>query len=113
MRENGKTFKRPEKFSLERRLHSSFGVVAGEQSYDVRIRFSAFAADFIREKRWHASQQSRELKDGGLELRMTISSLAEVQRWILSWGGYATAVAPKELKEMVREAAERICSGGL
>jgi predicted DNA-binding transcriptional regulator YafY len=108
LRENGKTFKRPEKFSLERRLHSSFGVVAGEQSHDVRIRFNAFAADFIREKRWHASQQLRELKDGGVELRMTISSLAEVQRWILSWGGHATAVAPAELKSMVREAAEKI-----
>jgi proteasome accessory factor B len=108
LHENGKTFARPAKFSLERRLHDSFGVVAGEQKADVVIQFDAFAADFIREKRWHASQQLSELKNGGVELRMKLSSLAEVQRWILSWGGHATVLAPKELRVLVRDAAQQL-----
>jgi len=35
-------------------------------------------------KKWHESQQLRELKDGGAELRMKLSSLQEIERWVLS-----------------------------
>jgi proteasome accessory factor B len=83
----GKTFERLQKFSLEERLRDSFGVHSGEGEYDVVIRFNARAADYVREKKWHASQQLKDLKDGGVELRLKLSSLMEVERWILSWGG--------------------------
>ena len=106
----GKTFPRPAKFSLEKRLHDSFGVVSGEGVFDVVIRFDAFAAGYIREKRWHPSQELRELKGGGAELRMKLSSLAEVQRWVLSWGGHAKVISPKELAVSVREAAQQLLS---
>jgi predicted DNA-binding transcriptional regulator YafY len=104
----GKTFPRPAKFSLEQRLHASFGVFSGQGEFDVVIRFDAFGAGYIREKKWHPSQELRELKDGGAELRMKLSSLDEVQRWVLSWGGHAKAVAPKELVEKVRDSARQI-----
>ena len=110
LEQTGQTFARPARFSLEKRLHDSFGVVTGEGEFNVVIRFDAFAAGYIREKRWHASQELRELKGGGVELRMKLSSLAEVQRWVLSWGGHAEAVAPKELADDVRRAARRILS---
>jgi predicted DNA-binding transcriptional regulator YafY len=42
---------------------------------------------------------------------MKLSSLAEVERWILSWGGDATVVRPRELVEAVKSAARRIISG--
>jgi predicted DNA-binding transcriptional regulator YafY len=106
----GKIFPRPAKFSLEKRLHDSFGVVSGEGEFEVVIRFDAFAAGYIREKRWHPSQELRELKGGAAELRMKLSSLAEVQRWVLSWGGHAKVIAPKELARSVREAAQQLLS---
>jgi len=104
----GKTFARPQKFSVERILHNSFGVHSGTGEYDVVIRFDSFAADYIREKRWHPSQQLSELKDGGVELRLKLSSLGEIQRWILGWGGSAQVLKPRELIHSVREAAGRI-----
>ena len=76
------------------------------------IRFQPRAADYIREKKWHASQTLRDLPGGGVELRMTLSSLAEVQRWILSWGGEAQVVQPRELVESVQAAAKKILAGG-
>jgi proteasome accessory factor B len=106
----GQTFPRPARFSLEKRLHDSFGVVSGQGEFEVVIRFDAFAAGYIREKRWHPSQELRELKGGAAELRMKLSSLAEVQRWVLSWGGHARAIAPKELAASVRQAAEQLLS---
>ena len=105
VRPTGKTFERTQKFSLENRLRDSFGVHSGEGSYDVVIRFNARVADYIREKKWHESQQLRGLKGGGVELRMKLSSLAEIERWILGWGGDAHVVKPRELAEAVRRAA--------
>jgi predicted DNA-binding transcriptional regulator YafY len=107
----GKTFERTQKFSLEKRLRDSFGVHAGEGEFDVVIRFNPRAADYIREKKWHPSQTLRDLKDGGAELKMKLSSLAEVQRWVLSWGGDAKVLQPKQLVESVRAAAQKILAG--
>ena len=104
----GKTFERTQKFSLEKRLRDSFGVHAGEGKFEVIIRFAPRAADFIREKKWHPSQTLRDLKDGGAELTMNLSSLAEVQRWVLSWAGEAVVVKPRELAESIRAAAQLI-----
>jgi len=104
----GKTFERTQKFSLEKRLRDSFGVHSGEGEFDVVIRFNARAADYTREKKWHPSQTLRELKGGGAELKMKLSSLAEVERWVLSWGGDAVVVKPTQLAEAVKAAAKKI-----
>jgi proteasome accessory factor B len=108
IQETGRTFARPKRFSLDQRLRDSFGVVAGQGECDVVIQFNELAADYIREKRWHPSQQLRELRDGGVELRLKLSSLVEVQRWVLSWGGNAVVKQPRELAEAVQTAAARV-----
>jgi predicted DNA-binding transcriptional regulator YafY len=104
----GKTFERPSKFSLEQTLRNSFGVHSGKGVHEVVIQFTPYAADYIREKKWHPSQELRELKGGGVELRMQLSSLGEVERWVLGWAGNATILGPKELAEAVGRAAEHI-----
>lgn len=108
VKQTGKTFERPQGFSLEKRLRDSFGVHSGEGHYYVVLRFSPKVADFIREKRWHDSQELRELKGGEVELRLKLSSLLEIERWVLSWGENARVVRPKELAESVRRAAKAI-----
>ena len=107
-RETGQAFRRPQRFSLEKRLRDSFGVMSGHGDFEVMIRFGEAAADYIREKRWHPSQQIIELADGGVEVRFRLSSLVEVQRWVLSWGGNAIVCAPPALVESVRKAAQAI-----
>jgi proteasome accessory factor B len=104
----GKTFARPQKFSLEKRLRDSFGVQSGQGHFEVVIQFNELVADYIREKKWHESQVLRELKNGGLELRMKLSSLAEVERWVLGWAGNARVMKPPELAESVANAARKI-----
>ena len=52
----GKTFVRPQKFSLQKRLRDSFGVQSGQGQFEVVIQFQELVADYIREKRWHESQ---------------------------------------------------------
>jgi proteasome accessory factor B len=108
IKQTGKTFSRVAGFSLEQRLRNSFGVHSGKEKFDVVVRFSNKAADYIREKRWHDSQELKEVKGGAVELRMKLSSLAEVERWVLSWGGNAAVVQPRELAESIRDAAKRM-----
>lgn len=109
-KQTGKTFARPDKFSLEQRLRGSFGVHSGQGDYDVVIRFDARVADVVREKKWHESQQLIELKNGGVEMHLKLSSLVEIQRWVLGWGGDAKVIKPRELSASVRESAKKILS---
>ena len=108
VRQTGVKFEKDPKFSIRDELGSSFGVHSGTGKYKVLLRFSSKVADYIREKRWHATQQLRELKDGGVELQMTLSALVEVERWILAWGGEAQVIGPKALRDKVRISARTI-----
>jgi proteasome accessory factor B len=108
VRPTGKIFTRPQKFSLEKRLRDSFGVHSGEGEFEVIIRFNARAADYVREKKWHESQKLHELKGGGVELALKLSSLLEIERWVLSWGGDAKVLKPRELAEAIKQAAQKI-----
>jgi predicted DNA-binding transcriptional regulator YafY len=108
----GVTFEKDPSFSLKEQLGSSFGVHSGTGKYKVVLQFSEKVADYIREKKWHPSQKLRERTGGELELQMTLSSLVEVERWILMWGGAARVVAPAELGDRVRTAAELILKNG-
>lgn len=100
--ELGKKFAKPEDFSLVELLMSSFGVFTGEGSFRVRIAFDEFSAQLIRERTWHPSQEIRERGDGTLELQLQLDSLEEIERWVLSWGGHAKVLAPRQLQQRVK-----------
>lgn len=104
----GKSFDRPDSFTLDNYLADSFGVYKGDESYDIRVRFTKTVAPLIKEKNWHPTQQIKTLKDGSLELSLQLSHLSDIQRWILGWGSQATVLAPKELAETVRVEAQGI-----
>ena len=108
IKQTGKTFPRSQRFSLEKRLRDSFGVHSGDGQHDVVVRFNGGVADYIREKKWHESQKLRELKKGAVELQLRLSSLAEIERWVLGWGGNAMVIRPAELAASVCQAAKKI-----
>jgi proteasome accessory factor B len=89
-------------FDLDAYMGPHFGVFAGERERRVAIWFSPDCAPYIRERDWHPSQKIREGKDGSLVLSFRLSHLLEIRRWILSWGGNAKALTPRELREDVR-----------
>lgn len=73
----------------------------------VRVRLRGRAAAEIRERRVHRSQTLVERAGGEVEVGFEVAGLAEVERWLLAYGGDATAVAPPELVENVRAQLER------
>ena len=101
-------FVRPERFSLGGRLQGSFGVFGAgrEKSFKVKLRFDAFASQLVRERSWHESQRIQEDLDGGLVLELTLSSLEEVERWVLSWGTHVEVLQPVRLRRRLKEVGE-------
>ena len=103
----GRRFLRPPDFRLEDHFAGSFGVWSGEGRggavYEVAIRFRGFAARVVAERRWHPSQEILPLSPDGesIELRLRLSALEDVARWILGFGSQAEALAPAELRETV------------
>lgn len=100
-----KRFTRPEDFSPERFFASALGVLPGTGDHRVRIRFDAQAADRVRERVWHESQEVKELAEGAVELTIRLGALAEIERWVLGWGKLAEVLAPDELRMSVAQAA--------
>ncbi|MGH7943801.1 MAG: helix-turn-helix transcriptional regulator [Opitutaceae bacterium] len=101
----GKQFVRPPDFSPEKFFANALGVLGGERDYRVVIRFSAAVADRLREREWHESQELHDLPDGRLELRLRLGALPEIVRWVLTWGGDAEVMQPKELREQLKQTA--------
>ena len=99
-------FVRPEGFSAEGFLKGSFGVYGGgetEKERKVVLRFNPWAASLVRERRWHGSEVKKELAEGSLELTLTLTSLEEVERWVLGWGPHVEVVRPLELRRRLAE----------
>jgi predicted DNA-binding transcriptional regulator YafY len=101
VRETGKSFRRRPELAPDRILKGSFGIYSGRGQYEIRLRFDAWAGRLVEERMWHPSQKIHRLRDGRLELKMTLGSLPEVERWILSWGSHVEVLGPAELKRSV------------
>lgn len=93
------------------RMARSWGIVYGDDEYEVTVDFSAEVADRIAETSWHPSQRLTRLPGGGVRLDLRIPSFLEFMPWVRSWGSAACVVAPPELRDEVaadlREAARR------
>jgi predicted DNA-binding transcriptional regulator YafY len=109
--DTGEQFERPADFRIEDYLDGTFRALRGEgKPRRVRLRFTAEAARYVREKEWHPTQKLQERKDGGVELSLRLSHLGEVKRWVLSYGAACEVLEPAELRRMVREEVQRTIS---
>ena len=103
-------FEKPSDFSPETFFASALGVLGGDGNFLVVIRFKAEIADLVREREWHESQEKHELTDGGLELRLRLGALAEIERWVLGWGAAAEVIKPAALREKIRATAAALAT---
>ncbi|MEI8033386.1 MAG: WYL domain-containing protein [Chlorobiaceae bacterium] len=97
-----KHFTIPKSFSLENYMDKSFDQIHESRAYDVVIRFTPFQAQWIREHRWHPTQEIEEHKNGSLILRMRVGALEAIKRWVMRYGSEAEVLEPQELREMIK-----------
>jgi proteasome accessory factor B len=103
-------FQKPDDFTPEKFFANALGVLGGDGNFTVVIRFKPEIADLVREREWHESQEKRELPGGGLELRLQLGALAEIERWVLGWGAAAEVVKPAALREKIRATAAALAA---
>jgi proteasome accessory factor B len=103
-------FDRPPDFSPEKFFAKALGVLSGTGDFAVVIRFAASVAERVREREWHESQEMVERPDGGLELRLRLGALTEIEQWVLGWGAAAEVIAPPELRASLRRTAAALAA---
>jgi predicted DNA-binding transcriptional regulator YafY len=104
-----KRFTRDPDFSLESYLAQGFLAEHGDAPVEVVIWFDEYQARYMRDKQWHPSQRVEEHADGSLTLAFTTGALAEVRRWVMSYGNHAEVKAPEILRaEVAAEAAAMV-----
>ena len=94
-------FTMPADFDPDSFFASALGVVEGKGDHEIVIRFSAAVATRIEERDWHESQQLHRRDNGSIDLTLRLSSLIEIERWVLGWGAEAEVLAPAELREQL------------
>lgn len=99
------TFRRPEKFSLDRMMAGSFAAFETGEVRTIRLRLDPFAARLASERLWHKSQKLRPLPGGGAELSLEVGIAPDLENWILGWGRHAEVLEPDELREQVAATA--------
>jgi len=93
-------FEIPEDFDFEAFTRSAFNMIWGE-TQEVKIRFSASQAPYIRERTWHPSQKIETEPDGSIILTLKVADLGEVRFWLIGFGAEAEVLEPAELRDEV------------
>lgn len=99
-------FERNPSFNAKEYMKQRFQYESGDRTFEIEIWFNAATAPFIRERRWHSSQVLVEHSDGSLTLKLQVSGLNDLKRWVLGYGKGAIVLNPPELVELVREEIE-------
>ncbi|MBK6797762.1 MAG: WYL domain-containing protein [Acidobacteria bacterium] len=99
-------FSWPDQGTLEEHLKTGFGGFRGNQEYEVEILFDEYQARWIRERsKFHPSEDREEQPDGSLILKMKVSALDGIKRFVMQYGGHAKVLKPEELKIAILEEA--------
>ena len=90
----------PAAFDLREYFGNAWAVYRGEESYQVKLRFTPEAAKIVTETIWHHTQQISKHRDGSVTLEFTVDGLNEILHWLLSWAGRVKVLAPSQLEEL-------------
>ncbi|MEO1377576.1 MAG: WYL domain-containing transcriptional regulator [Cyanobacteria bacterium J06635_10] len=90
-------------FNAKEYIGSIFQHEVGDKILSVEVWFDAKTAPYIRERRWHYTQEIEEHEDGSLTLKMNVRGINDLKRWVMWYGRGAVVKSPPELVELVRE----------
>ena len=81
--------------------------MVGNSSRYVSV-FSPYQARWIRERRYHPSQQTEEFPDGSLLVSMEVAGTEEVRRWLLGYGAEVEVLEPASLRAEIRTELQKL-----
>jgi predicted DNA-binding transcriptional regulator YafY len=88
-------------FDLDEHLAKSWEYYDGPLT-KVTLRFNKIVVPYIlRKQKWHPSQKTTKLKNGGLQLEFTVAGTEEIRGWIYSWLPWVEVLQPKDLRQEI------------
>lgn len=77
----------------------------------IQIHFTAEAMRWVHERQHYAFQSEEVLPDNqGVVMTYRLGSISEIMPWLLSWGAAAEVLAPRELREKIRQEAVKLAN---
>lgn len=93
----------PKKVDMAEELAGSFGSVIDGEPVDVILRFDAEIKPHVLRKKWHLSQEIKELTTGGIDMSFRVNGLEGIKKWIYQWLPHVQVVEPVELRNIARK----------
>lgn len=104
-----RTFTRPADFSIEAYAAASIsGVLHGEQTTPVRVRFAPRVAKAAAAARIVAEREVEQRPDGSVEIVYHVADVDELVRWTLGWGAQAEILDPPDARTRIAALADEI-----
>lgn len=101
------SFEMPADFRALALLSTAWGVMYGDKTETVVLRFSPVVARRVQETVWHPSQEIVQEPDGSCRLTVRVAHPLEMQPWIRGWGAECEVLAPAWLRQAVAEDMRR------
>ena len=102
-----RTFRLPPDFDPAQVMQHRFGryLHANEQATPIPVRLlvEPMLAHYVSEKTWHPRQKLTPRPAGRVELEVPVADARDIEPWVLSLGEHVRVLAPKDLRDRVRE----------
>lgn len=96
---------RGSKVDAETFFENTLGVFVGKDPVNIVLHFNKVLAPFVRERRWHSSQETIPNSDGNLTMKLSVAITPELVQWVLGFGTNVRVVEPKSLRSEITKAA--------
>ncbi len=100
---------RVEKLNLRNETFSKrrTGKPKNAKTIEIKIRFDTNSVRWVRERQHYGFQREETLPDG-VVMVYEVHDVSEITAWILGWGAAAEVLSPKELRNSLRETAQKL-----
>ncbi len=82
---------------------ASYGIFSGQPIANAIIEFSKQAIPWVSKEQWHPKQQNTWMENGNLRITIPYSDSRELIKDIMNYGANAEVIAPKELRQQVKQ----------
>jgi len=87
-------------------IRKNFGLMAGDKSIEVCLKFAPDVSNWISEQVWYSGQEVSLNKDGSICLKFPVADFREIRREILRYGASVEVLSPPELREEIKNEIE-------
>jgi predicted DNA-binding transcriptional regulator YafY len=92
------TFTVPADFDIDVALGAAWAIWQGAGGDHVVLRFPEAVRQWVDETPWPSRAHRTDLRGGGVEVRLDVSSEVEMRPWLLRWGENVEVIEPASLR---------------